>query len=78
MKFPITTVMRPVVIGGILLIALGTFGVVKGFHFHSQGSYKVGPFHGPVQAQSELPWWVAGVVIVAGVLLIVAGSRKKS
>ena len=52
MKLSIVSVMKPLVVTGILLAALGMFILLKGISFHSTGTYKVGPFHGGVQAES--------------------------
>ena len=77
MRLSIVSVMKPMVVTGILLAALGSFIVFKGISFHSTGTYRMGPFHGGVQAESWIPAWVGGVAIVGGLLLVVASSRRK-
>ena len=69
--------MRLLIITGILLAALGTFIVLKGVSFHSHGTVRVGPFHGSVEEEHWIPAWVGGVAIVGGILLVIAGSRRK-
>jgi hypothetical protein len=69
--------MRLLMITGILLAALGAFIVVKGLTFKSEGSVSVGPIHGTVQERHTIPPLFGWVAIVGGVLLVVAGSRKK-
>ena len=69
--------MRLLIITGILLAGLGAFIAFKGLSFHSHGSVSVGPFHGSVEEQHWVPAWLGGVAIVGGVLLVIAGSRKK-
>ena len=69
--------MKLLLITGILLAALGAFVALKGLSFHSQGTVNVGPIHGTVQEQHLVPPLLGWVTIVGGVLLIVAGSRKK-
>jgi ABC-type xylose transport system permease subunit len=64
-------------ITGILLAALGVFIVFKGVTFKSQGSVSVGPIHGTVQERHMVPALFGWVAIVGGVLLVVAGSRRK-
>jgi ABC-type xylose transport system permease subunit len=69
--------MRLLLIAGILLAGLGGFIVVKGLHFQSEGTVHVGPISGTVHEQHTIPAWFGWVAIVGGVLLVVAGSRKK-
>jgi len=69
--------MRLLIITGILLAALGAFMVVKGVTLHSQGIVHVGPIHGTVDEQHRVPALLGWVAIVGGVLLVVAGSRRK-
>lgn len=77
MKRSIAMVMNPLIIAGVLLGGLGVFVVFKVFSFHSTGTYNVGPFHGDVQARSWVPPWVGAIAIVGGVLLVIAGARRK-
>ena len=76
-RHSIATVLKPLIIAGVLLAALGMFIVFKGLSFRSTGTYNVGPFHGGVQARSWIPPWVGWVAMVGGVLLVVAGARRK-
>jgi hypothetical protein len=69
--------MRLLVITGICVAALGAFIVVKGVTVKSQGTLSVGPIHGTVQERHTVPAVLGWVAIVGGVLLVLAGSRKK-
>ena len=69
--------MRLLIITGICVAALGAFIVVKGGTLKSQGTLTVGPIHGTVQERHTVPAVLGWVAIVGGVLLVVAGSRKK-
>ena len=69
--------MRLLIIAGILLAGVGAFMVVKGVNFHSLGTVHIGPIHGTVQEQHRVPALFGWVAIVGGVLLVVAGSRRK-
>jgi ABC-type xylose transport system permease subunit len=69
--------MRLLTITGILLAALGAFIVFKGLSLKSEGTVTVGPIHGTVQERHTVPALLGWVAIVGGVLLVVAGSRKK-
>jgi hypothetical protein len=71
------TGMRPLLITGILLAALGAFIVFQGVSLHSVGTVSVGPIRGKVQEEHTVPALVGWVAIVGGVLLTVAGSRRK-
>jgi len=62
---------------GILLATLGAFILVRGFTVHSQGTVSVGPIHGTVQEQHTAPALLGRVAIVGGVLLAVAGVRRR-
>jgi hypothetical protein len=69
--------MRLLTITGICVAVLGAFIVVKGVTLKSQGTVTVGPIHGTVQERHTVPAMLGWVAIVGGVLLVVAGSRKK-
>lgn len=69
--------MRLLIITGICVAVLGAFIVVKGVTLKSQGTVSVGPIHGTVQERHTVPAMLGWVAIVGGVLLVVAGSRKK-
>lgn len=74
--------MRTATIIGIILIIIGTAGLIwGGFEFpRNREVAEVGPVE--VEAETtesvEIPEWIAAVVLGGGVVLVVAGSRKKS
>jgi hypothetical protein len=72
--------MKPTAVVGILLIVLGLFGLVyQGFSYTKRE--KVLDF-GPIQATADtkktvpVPPLVSGLALVAGVLLVVVGSKR--
>jgi hypothetical protein len=69
--------MRLLITTGVLLAALGAFIVVKGLSVRSEGTVSVGPIHGTVETRHAVPPLFGWVAIVGGVLLVIAGSRKK-
>ena len=70
--------MKPFVIVGILLVALGAFIVFRGLNYGSQRSViQVGDVRASVDAQRSVPTWVGAVAIVGGALLVGAGLRRK-
>ena len=69
--------MKLLIATGILLAGLGVFMLVKGVSLHSEGTVHVGPIHGTVDEHHTVPALLGWVAIVGGVLLVVAGSRRK-
>ena len=69
--------MRLRIITGILLAGLGVFMLVKGVTLYSQRTVHFGPIHSTVQESHTVPALLGWVAIVGGVLLVVAGIRKK-
>ena len=73
--------MRIVTIIGILLIILGTAGLIwGGFEFpRTEEVAEVGPVE--VQAETTeditIPGWLAGVALGSGVVLVIVGARRK-
>jgi drug/metabolite transporter (DMT)-like permease len=70
--------MRAVQIIGVLLILGGIFIFVKSPTYSSDKSvFKVGPVEAKVQQEHEIPTWVGGVALAAGVVLVLGGLRRK-
>ena len=70
--------MRPQLIVGILLVALGAFIAFRGLSYGSQHSViQVGDLKASMDAQRPVPTWIGGVAIVGGALLVGAGMRRK-
>ncbi len=73
--------MRVVTIVGIILIIAGTAGLIwGGFQFpRNREVAEIGPVE--VRAETtenvDIPRWLAGVILGGGVVLVVAGSRKR-
>jgi hypothetical protein len=71
--------MRPLSLAGLVLVAAGTFVLIRGLSFTSQKSvFKVGEFEASVEEQRTVPPWVGGLALVGGLVLIVAGVRRRS
>ena len=71
--------MRPLSLVGLVLVAAGAFVLLRGLSFTSQKSVlKVGDFQASVEEHRAVPAWVGGVLVAAGLLLIVGGSRRRS
>jgi hypothetical protein len=69
--------MRLLIITGTLLAGLGVFMLVKGVTLYSKGTVHFGPIHSTVQEEHTFPALLGWVAIVGGVLLVVAGIRRK-
>jgi len=71
--------MKVLQIIGALLIAAGLYVLVKGASYPSDKSlFKVGGVEAKIERQRDVPPWVGGVGIAAGVVLVVAGLGKRS
>ena len=69
--------MKLLIITGVLLAALGAFIVVKGVSVLSTGTVSFGPIHSTVHEAHAVPSVIGWVGIVGGVLVVVAGLRRK-
>lgn len=70
--------MKPQMILGIVLVGLGAFILLRGLSYGSGRSVvRVGDFQASVEEQRAIPAWVGGVALVAGLLLVGAGSVKR-
>jgi hypothetical protein len=70
--------MRYLSIGGALLAALGLFIVFKGLNYSSEESvFKLGEFEAKVEQKRQIPQWLGGVALGAGVVLVVVGLRRR-
>ncbi len=70
--------MKPLVLVGILLAAIGGFILVRGLTYTKDKSVlEVAGLKASVEERRSIPTWVGIVGLVAGVGLIVAGAGKK-
>jgi hypothetical protein len=70
--------MRYLSIGGAVLAALGLFIVFKGLSYSREESvFKLGEFEAKVEQKRQVPQWLGGVALGAGVVLVVVGLRKR-
>jgi|HubBroStandDraft_6_1064221.scaffolds.fasta_scaffold2273756_1 hypothetical protein len=71
--------MKVLQIIGAILIAAGLYVLVKGASYPSDKSlFKVGDVEAKIEQHHEVPPWVGGVAIAAGVVLVVVGIGKRS
>jgi hypothetical protein len=70
--------MRPLTLAGLVLLVLGGFVLLRGLSYTSQKSVlKVGDFHATVEERQTVPPWIGAVTVVGGIVLLVAGSRRR-
>jgi uncharacterized membrane protein len=71
--------MKPLMIAGIVLVALGAFIMFRGgFSFGTQRSVlTVGDLQVSAEERREVPDWVGGVAILGGLLLIGTGAMQR-
>ena len=71
--------MRPLTLVGILLLALGAFILFRGMSYKSRDEVlKVGDLKASVTEKHAVPTWVGGLAIVAGVVLIAGGMKRRA
>jgi hypothetical protein len=71
--------MRPLSLIGIVLLALGAFIIFRGASYKSRDQVlKVGDLKASVEEKHAVPTWVGGAAIVAGVVLLAAGMRRRA
>ena len=71
--------MRPLLIAGVLLLALGAFVLVRGGSFTTRRDVlKVGDVKITADEQQSVPPWVGGLALLAGLGLIVSGARRRA
>jgi len=71
--------MRPLSLIGIVLLALGAFIIFRGASYKSRDEVlKVGDLKASVEEKHTVPTWVGGAAIVAGVVLLAAGMRRRA
>jgi len=69
--------MRVVQILGALLIAAGLYVLIKAPTYSSEQSvFKVGDVEAKVQRQHDIPPWLGGAALAAGVVLVLVGVKK--
>jgi hypothetical protein len=69
---------RGVLIAGCVLGLLGLFIVVRGLSYTREESvFKLGGLEAKMKQERQVPQWLGGVALGAGVVLVVAGLKKR-
>lgn len=70
--------MRPLTLAGLVLLVLGGFVLLRGLRYTSQKSViKVGDFQATMEEHRTVPTWIGAVALAGGIVLLVAGSRRR-
>jgi hypothetical protein len=71
--------MRPLSLLGIVLLAVGAFIVFRGLTYKDRDEVlRVGDVKASVEQERAIPTWVGGAALVAGVVLLAAGMRRRT
>jgi uncharacterized membrane protein len=71
--------MRPQALIGIVLIVIGAIVVFRGMNYKSRDEVlKVGDVKASVEEKHAVPTWAGGVAIIAGVVLLAAGMKRRA
>ena len=71
--------MRPISIVGILLVLLGAFILFRGLSYKSKDEVlRVGDLKASVEEKHAVPTWVGGIAIVAGVVMLAGGMKRRT
>lgn len=70
--------MKPLIIAGILVAALGAFVLVRGLSYPSHRSMmRIGDLQATVQQDRAVPQWAGIAAVAAGALMIGVGLRGR-
>ena len=71
--------MRPQALIGIVLLIFGAFIVFRGMSYKSKDEVlRVGDLKASVEEKHAVPTWAGGIAIVAGVVLVAAGMKRRA
>ena len=71
--------MRPQALIGIILVVLGAFVIFRGMSYSSKDEVlKVGDVKASVESKKAVPTWAGGVAIVAGIVLLASGMKRRA
>jgi hypothetical protein len=71
--------MRPQALVGIVLLVLGAFILFRGMTYKSKDEVlKVGDVKASVEQKHAVPTWAGGVALVAGLVLLAGGMKRRA
>ena len=71
--------MRPQALIGIILLVLGAFVLFRGMSYKSKDEVlHVGDVKASVEQRHAVPTWAGGVALVAGLVLLAGGMKRRA
>jgi uncharacterized membrane protein len=71
--------MRPQALIGMVLIVIGAIVVSSGLTYKSRDEVlRVGDLKASVEEKRAVPTWAGGIAIVAGIVLVVGGMKRRA
>jgi hypothetical protein len=71
--------MRPQALVGLVLLVLGAFILFRGMTYKSKDEVlKVGDLKASVEQKHAVPTWAGGVALVAGLVLLAGGMKRRA
>jgi len=70
--------MRALQISGLVFIAIGVWMIIRPPSYSREESiFKLGNIEAKMQREHSVPGWVGGVLVGAGLVLAIAGLKKR-
>ena len=70
--------MRPLLLLGIISIALGLFMLMRGFSVTKTDQLELGPISATVEREEPVSPWVGGTLVIIGAALLVTAARRRA
>jgi hypothetical protein len=71
--------MRPQALIGVVLLVLGAFVLFRGVSYSDKDEVlKVGDVKASVESKKAVPTWAGGIAIVAGLVLLASGMKRRA
>lgn len=69
--------MRPLLVLGIVSIALGVYMLVSGFSLTRSEEVELGPLRATVEREEPVSPWVGAALVGIGTVLLVSAARRR-
>lgn len=70
--------MKPLVLLGLVSIALGLFLLIRGFTVTERDQVDLGPISATVERQEPISPWIGGGLVALGAVLLVTAARRRA
>lgn len=70
--------MKPLVLLGLVSIALGLFLLIRGFTVTERDQVDLGPISATVERREPISPWVGGGLVALGAVLLVTAARRRA